>query len=156
MTEDIRALLMAYDSPNPQDWEAPEGFSEREREALLTQVRTLAGRIEALLCVPVEYDDQYQDASCVADLYVKTPDDREAIIRFSSFGQMAVIFRWAQGARLPIQSPLEPLLLPLVEQGGFAAIPPEELALPYDGPYGRCAGTFNNTMTWFERYFDYL
>lgn len=155
MTEDIHALLMAHDSPNPGDWEAPVGFVEREREALLAQVRTLARRIEALLGVPVQYDDQYQDASCVADLYIKTPDDREAIIRFSSFGHMAVIFRWAQGARLPIQSPLEPLLLPLVQQGGFAAISPKDLALPYDGLYGRCAGTFNNPMTWFERY-DYL
>ncbi|WP_034355267.1 hypothetical protein [Deinococcus phoenicis] len=156
MTEDIHALLMAYDSPDPKDWEAPAGFDEQERQALLTQVRTLAGRIETLLGVPVKYDDQYQDASCAADLYIKTADGREAVIRFSSFGRMAVIFWWSPGTRLPVRSPLEPELLPLVQQVGFHAIPPGVLSHPYDGLYGVCSGPFNDPMTWFERYFDYL
>lgn len=106
--------------------------------------------------MPVAYDDGYQDASCVADLYLKAADGREVVIRFSSFGRMAVIFRWAEGARLPLRSALEPELLPLVEQGGFNVIPPEILARPYDGLYGTCSGPFNDPMTWFERYFDSL
>ncbi|WP_102127787.1 hypothetical protein [Deinococcus planocerae] len=156
MPGDIHALLMAHDSPDPAEWEAPPSFSKTDWETLLVGVRSLARRIEQQLGVPVQYDDQYQDASCVADLYLKTEDGCQAVIRFSSFGRMAVIFWWGEGVRRPTRSPLEPELLPLVEQGGFHVIPPEILARPYDGFYGRCSGPFNDPMTWFERYFDYL
>lgn len=156
MTQDLHALLLAHDSANPAEWEAPPTFFETGRELLLKKVQVLIKQIEEKLKLPVQYDDRYQDASCVADLYLTTTDDQEAIVRFSNFGRMAVIFRWASEQRLPIRSPLEPMLLPLVEQGGFQPIPPDLLTRPYDGLYGRCRGTFNDPMTWFERYFDYL
>lgn len=156
MAQDFHALLLAHDRTNAREWETPGGFDEHARKTLLCQVLKLKGLIEVQLGLPVHYDDGYQDASCVAHLFIQSEGGREAMIRFSSFGRLAVVFNWGKGHHIPVESPLEPELLPLVEQCAFIAIPPTVLALPYDGLPEAVHGPFNDPMLWFGRYFSYL
>jgi hypothetical protein len=150
----IHQLLLSNDSPT--DWEYPQGF---DWDAAWRDVRQFLPAAEALIGQPLQVDDQVQDASYFAELFVfeegavrppVTAMVFKIAIRFSSFGRMATIHTnsaLSDLGRYPVER-----LAALLEEYGFVYIPAEALAEPYDGVMPDVPADF----TWWFRFFDYM
>ncbi len=155
MDRRIHQLLVSNDSPT--DWEYPSGF---DWTAACRAVRLLQPAAEALLEQPLRLDDQVQDASYFAELFVfedgavrppVTSMVFKIAIRFSSFGRMATIHANSVLSDLG-QYPVAPLAA-LLEVQGFVYVPAEVLAEPYDGVLPHVPA---DITTWWGRFFDYM
>lgn len=137
-------VLGAWESPTDANWDQSIG-----------EIRGLKIEIERVLGVSTRLDDQVQDASFFADLGLlkQQPSANgslalsyEICLRFSWFSKLFTIFgdRWTE---YDVSGVLE-----LLQENGFVYVPSGEIDEPYDG----INDPFENGITWWIRYFDYL
>jgi hypothetical protein len=153
--EAIHQLLLSNDSET--DLEFPSGF---DWTAASEAVRHFRAPAEFVLGQSLRLDDQVQDASFFAELFVFAegavrPDGVtflcfEIAIRFSSFGRMATIHTNSSLSDLGC-SPVDQLAA-LLGEHGFVHVPVAALAQPYDGKNLGLGANF----TWWDRFFDYV
>jgi len=153
--ERLHQVLLSNDSTT--DWEYPRDFDWAAAWEAVRQYRTAA---ELVLGQPLRVDDQVQDASFFAELFVfedgaVRPDGVTTLvfkiaIRFSSFGRMATIHTNSAISNLD-RYPVE-RLAGLLGDHGFVYIPATALTEPYDGVVPGLGAGF----TWWLRFFDYM
>jgi hypothetical protein len=152
-------ILLQNDSAT--DVEYPPAF---DWQASMAAVKALKPHAERILGQPLRLDDQVQDASFFAELFV-TEDGAigpngvttmvfKLAIRFSTFGKMAAIHTNSTASDLgkyPVAR-----LAELLEQHGFKYIPAELLAARYDGKLKGLNQSVGGEATWWYRFFDYM
>jgi hypothetical protein len=148
----IHDLLVKFDSTTEIEYSADFDWADA-----MQRVRSLQPRLEAILGERLRLDDQIQDATYCADLFVLDEEMNvegmrflisRIYISFSNFGDLATI---AIGAKHLDRYPLSALSTAL-EEHGFVPIPAEALDEPYDGKLDRRYGW---PATWRDRYFNY-
>jgi hypothetical protein len=135
MDHRIRQILSQHDSATHAEY--PPDFDWR---ASMAAVKALKPHAEQILGQPLKLDDQVQDASFFAELFVFEdgavgPNGGTALvykiaIRFSNFGKMATVHTNSVASDLH-QYPVDQLA-ELLERHGFRYIPAEALGEPYD------------------------
>src|SRR5262245_44282080 len=136
MNAATREILSQNDSPT--DWEYPPGF---DWKSSMAAVRELKPHAKQVLGQPMKLDDQVQDASFFAELFVfedgavssnlVTALIYKIGIRFSMFGKMVTVHTNSPDSDLrnyPVQH-----LATLLEQRGFQYVDAVALTEPYDG-----------------------
>lgn len=159
MDASIHYILLQHDSAT--DVEYPPGF---DWQAAMTAVKALKVEAERILGQPLKLDDQVQDASFFAELFVfeegavgpngVTTMVFKIAIRFSTFGKMATIHTNSVASdlgRYPIAR-----LAELLETNGFQYIPAESLGERYDGRLKWLDKSVGGDATWWYRFFDYM
>jgi hypothetical protein len=151
----IREILMRNDSATAVEY--PPGFDWQEAMAA---VKALKPKAEELLGQPLKLDDQVQDASFFAELFVfeegavgpngATTMVFKIAIRFSTFGKMATVHTNSAASDLR-KYPVDRLAR-LLEQHGFQYIDAPSLGEPYDGKLNGLGAD----ATWWFRFFDYM
>jgi|SRR5215472_2452409 len=155
----IHDFLLQTDSAT--DVEYPSDF---DWQASMTTVKALKPHAERILGQPLKLDDQVQDASFFAELFVfedgaagpngVTTMVFKIAIRFSTFGKMATIHTNSAASDLnkyPVAR-----LAELLEQHGFRYIPAESLGERYDGKLKGLDRSLGGEATWWYRFFDYM
>lgn len=155
----IHEILLQHDSAT--DVEYPPGFNW---QASMAAVKAFKPEAERILDQPLKLDDQVQDASFFAELFVfeegaVRPNGATAMvfkiaIRFSTFGKMATIHTNSAASdlrRYPVAR-----LAELLKQAGFQYIPAESLAERYDGKLKGLDQSVGGEATWWYRFFDYM
>jgi len=151
MNDTIHALLVSVDEVDA--WERPHNF---DYDGFWKELDALQPLIEQLLSEPLTYDRNVQDASFFTSLCSEPRMQSEKYlqsdwcIRFSNFGRFFTLI----GAVVddPTRQDQQQKLIALLELKGFRYLPEEDLSSPYDGvnpPY-------EDGLTWWIRYFDYL
>jgi hypothetical protein len=130
----------------------------------MAAVKALKPQAERILGQPLKLDNQVQDASFFAELFVfedgavgangATVMVFKIGIRFSTFGKMATIHTNSAASDLS-KYPLA-RLAELIEKQGFQYIPVEALNEPYDGKLKRLDQSLGAEATWWYRFFDYM
>jgi len=141
--------------------ECPPGF---DWQVSMAVVKALKPHAERILGQPLKLDDQVQDASFFAELFVLedgaiNPYGSTALvfkiaIRFSAFGKMATIH--TNSTASDVQKYPVAQLAKLLEQHGFEYIPAEFLNEPYDGKLKALGHGLGMDCTWWCRFFDYM
>jgi len=155
----IHDILLRNDSAT--DVEYPPGFDWR---VSMAAVEALKPHAERILGQPLKLDDQVQDASFFAELFVfeegavgpngATVMVFKIAIRFSTFGKMATIHTNLAASDLdkyPVAR-----LADLLEKHGFQFIPVEALSDQYDGKLKGLGQSAGAEATWWYRFFDYM
>jgi hypothetical protein len=154
---DMRTLTILLKNDSATDVEYPPSFNWQESMAA---VKALKPHAEEILGQPLKLDDQVQDASFFAELFVFEegavgPNGVTAMvfkiaIRFSTFGKMATVHTNSTASdlrRYPVDR-----LAQLLEQYGFQYVDAHSLGEPYDG---RLKG-LGSSASWWCRFFDYM
>jgi hypothetical protein len=155
----IHDLLLQHDSAT--DVEYPPGF---DWKASMAAVKALKPDAERILGQPLKLDDQVQDASFFAELFVfedgavgsngVTTMVIKIAIRFSTFGKMATVHTNSAASDLgkyPVAR-----LAELLEQHGFHYVPVDSLGERYDGKLKGLDLSVGGEPTWWYRFFDYM
>jgi hypothetical protein len=155
----IHDILLQHDSAT--DVEYPPGF---DWQASMAAVKALKPEAERILGQPLKLDDQVQDASFFADLFMfeegavgpngVTTMVFKIAIRFSTFGKMATIHTNSAASdrgTYPVAR-----LAEFLEKSGFQYIPAESLAERYDGKLKGLDQSVGGPATWWYRFFDYM
>jgi hypothetical protein len=155
----IHTILLQNDTAG--DVEYPPAF---DWQASMAAVKALKPDAEQVLGQPLKLDDQVQDASFFAELFVfedgaVRPDGVitmvfKIAIRFSTFGKMATIHTNSVVSHLG-QYPVA-RLADLLGKHGFQYIPAESLAERYDGKLAGLGQSVGGGATWWYRFFDYM
>ena len=140
-----REILMKNDSAT--DLEYPPGFNW---EASMAAIRALRLHAEKVLGQALELDDQVQDASFFAELFVVTAMAFKIALRFSTFGRMATVR--TNSAASDLGECAVTRLVSLFGAHGFCYVDPQSLSEPYDGELKGLGGE----ATWWHRFFDYM
>lgn len=151
MDERIHALLISVDEAGA--WEQPRGLDHKGYWAELEALQPLVERVVSQPCC---FDRHVQDASFLTTLCTVPVmrNDQYPVsdwcIRFSNFGRLFTLL----GAAIddPSRKDQQQKLITLLESRGFAYVPEDALSELYDGvnpPY-------QDDLTWWIRYFDYL
>ncbi len=154
MNSRTRSILSQAD--DDQNWEMPRRFPWK---AELARIRGITAQVEALVGLPLELDDNVQDASHFAELTnVTEPSHVPGLgltsyinlgIRFSAFGRLVAIHHTVEDSPLCATTLKE--LVEYLEAQGYVHISTEDLDQPYDG-----SNAFSEQIsTWWDRYFDY-
>jgi hypothetical protein len=155
----IHDILLQNDSAT--DVEYPPGF---DWQASMAAVKGLKPDAERILGQSLKLDDQVQDASFFAELFVfedgavgpngVTTMVFKIAIRFSTFGKMATVH--TNSAASDLGSYPVARLTGLLEKCGFQYIPAESLAERYDGKLKALDQWVGGKATWWYRFFDYM
>jgi hypothetical protein len=148
-------ILMRNDSATNVEY--PPGFDWQESMAA---VKALKPQAEEILGQPLKLDDQVQDASFFAELFVfeegaVSPNGVTTMvfkiaIRFSTFGRMATVH--TNSAASDLRNYPVGRLARLLEQHGFHYIDAQSLGERYNGKLKGLGGD----ATWWFRFFDYM
>jgi hypothetical protein len=152
-------ILMQNDSAAAVEY--PPGF---DWQASFAAVKALTPHAERILGQPLKLDDQVQDASFFAELFVFEDGAVEPngvttmvfkiAIRFSTFGKLATIH--TNSAESDLDKYPVARLADLLEQHGFNYIPAESLSERYDGKLTELGQSLGGEATWWYRFFDYM
>jgi hypothetical protein len=155
MDTHTREVLLRNDSAT--DVEYPAGF---DWQASMAAVKALKPYAEEILGQPLKLDDQVQDASFFAELFVfeegavgpngVTVMVFKIALRFSTFGGMATVH--TNSAASDLRNYPVDRLARLLERHGFQYIDAQSLGEPYDGKLKGLGGE----ATWWFRFFDYM
>lgn len=150
-----RQILLQNDSAT--DVEYPPGF---DWQASMAAVRELKPHAEEALGQPLKLDDQVQDASFFAELFVFEdgavgPNGTTAMlfkiaIRFSTFAKMATIH--TNSVKSDLRNYPVDRLAKLLLESGFQFIDAASLRESYDGKLK----WLGSEATWWGRFFDYM
>lgn len=159
MDSRIHEILLQNDDSADVDY--PAGFDYRRSMAAVVALKPHAERI---LGQRLRLDDQVQDASFFAELFVfedgavgskgVTALVFKVAMRFSAFGRMATIYTNSAASDLggyPVTG-----LAELLGQHGFNYIPVESLGERYDGKLQWLHQSLGGAATWWYRFFDYV
>jgi uncharacterized protein (TIGR02996 family) len=140
----IEALLQQHD--DPRNGEHPPGFDHR---AAIQQFTIFATALASTLRVSLrpETDSAIQDASFHGQLFIPLGEERYAVIRVSTFGNMATI-----SEDEPVAPELLQTVIGLLKKHGYVYVPAGVLEQPYTGKNPGVTGI----STWWIRYFDWL
>src|ERR1700722_17124900 len=159
MVAQIHDILLQNDSVT--DVEYPPGF---DWQTSMAAVEALKTQVERILGQSLQLDDQVQDASFFAELFVLgdgavgptgvTTMVFKIAIRFSTFGKMATIHTNSAASALdkyPVAR-----IADLLVQHGFQYIPAEALGERYDGKLKGLDRSVASEATWWYRFFEYM
>jgi hypothetical protein len=151
-TEGERHLATLRQHDDGAGWEAPSGFDRAEAEQ---QFRALVAAVEHVVGTPLhaESGSQIQDASFLGQIalactpLVKDPTmPGPVMLRVSNWGEMATV---SDEEALNADGLAQ--ITDLLAQRGYVYIPPQILALPYDGKLPT-----KGAISWWLRFFDWL
>jgi hypothetical protein len=141
---DYLELLRRHD--HPTHWEHPPGFDYRAAtERFARFVDELSAELGA--APRVETGVHIQDASFHGQVFLPPPGGRQALIRFSNFGDMATVSDDESVPEATLAA-----VLGLLGKHGYVYVPGAVLAQPYTGSNPGVTGI----DTWWIRYFDWV
>jgi hypothetical protein len=140
---DYAQLLVRHD--HPTHWEYPPGFDYETANARFAR---FVADLSAILRVSVSSETGacIQDASFHSQAFLPLPDGRQALIRFSNFGDMVAV------GDEPVPEPILATVLELLICQGYTYVPASALNAPYTGANPGVTGI----STWWVRYFDWV
>lgn len=156
-TMDTNLKKKLLDADVAGHWEYPPDWKWPECMAKIEAVRPLLAEVVGKL----DMDQNVQDASFTTDLFVLEEGARDPVtnsvahvyklaIRFSNFGNLVTIF--TNSVRRTLSDYPVARLETILKEHGFDPVPADQLNVPYDGKNV----PFENGLTWWTRYFDYL
>jgi hypothetical protein len=151
-TECERYLAILRQHDDGAGWEAPSSFDHAAAEQ---QFRALVAAVEHAVETPLRAESgrQIQDASFLGQIslactpLVKDPTmPGPVILRVSNWGEMATV---SDEEALTADGLAQ--IKDLLAQRGYVYVPPQILALPYDGKLPT-----KGAVSWWLRFFDWL
>ena len=145
---DLMELLQKHD--DPRRWESPIRFdyeSATRRFAAFTEVLSAVLGLPLGLPLNSETRSHIQDASFHSQIYVRLDAERNALSRFSNFGDLATV-----SEDEPIPEEILKTIVGLLEKHGYIYVPASILDQPYTGKNPGVTGIRN----WWIRFFDWV
>ncbi len=121
----------------------------------MARIREIKPRLEEIIGLPLDIDQNVQDASFFTELSFSKPSERSNYvdiiigIRFSAFGNLFTV--WSSGSSEPLDPAKLKRIIDTIEQYGLKYVDAESLAEPYTG-----ANEVFKGETWWIRFFDYV
>lgn len=141
---DFMDLLQRHD--DARRWEYPTGFDD---EAATRRFASFSAALSSALELPLksETGSHIQDASFHSQIYVPLKANRNTLIRFSNFGDMATVREDE-----PVPKRIMATIVDQLQKHGYVYVPASILEQPYTGTNPGVTGI----RSWWIRYFDWV